>query len=84
MCASPPAYFCFPPHLSYSADVDYNLRISEEVIRGAASEGAEVIFLPEAADFITGDAHECFLLSAPISTHKYTVRPSSPLPSIEH
>lgn len=35
----------------------------------------QVIFLPEAADFITNDAHECFLLSPPISKHDYTVRP---------
>lgn len=35
----------------------------------------QVVFLPEAADFITGDAHECYLLSAPISSHRFTVSP---------
>ncbi|CED85504.1 Carbon-nitrogen hydrolase [Phaffia rhodozyma] len=57
--------------ITSTPDVDHNLKISETVIRGAVKDGAKVIFLPEAADFITDSAHECFLLSAPISNHTY-------------
>ncbi|CED85564.1 Carbon-nitrogen hydrolase [Phaffia rhodozyma] len=54
-------------------DVDRNIRISEEVIRGASQDGARVIFLPEAADYLTGDAHKGYLMSGTLKDHKYVL-----------
>lgn len=54
-------------------DIAHNLRVSVQLAREAAAAGAKALFLPEAADFITNDAHQCYLLSQPLETHTYTL-----------
>ncbi|CAK5268693.1 unnamed protein product [Mycena citricolor] len=54
-------------------DVGHNLAISVQLARDAAAQGATALFLPEASDYISNNAHEGYLLAAPLASHKYAL-----------
>ncbi|KAJ6553525.1 carbon-nitrogen hydrolase [Mycena vulgaris] len=53
--------------------VAHNLAMSVQLARDAAAAGAKALFLPEAADYITNDAHLGYVLAEPLATHTYTL-----------
>ncbi|KAJ7116615.1 carbon-nitrogen hydrolase [Mycena epipterygia] len=53
--------------------VAHNLAMSIQLARDAAAAGAKALFLPEASDYITNDAHQGYVLAEPLATHTYTL-----------
>ncbi|KAJ6596019.1 carbon-nitrogen hydrolase [Mycena sp. CBHHK59/15] len=54
-------------------NVAHNLVMSVQLARDAAAAGAKALFLPEASDYITNDAHLGYILAEPLASHTYTL-----------
>ncbi|KAJ7660567.1 carbon-nitrogen hydrolase, partial [Mycena rosella] len=53
--------------------VAHNLAMSVQLARDAAAAGAKALFLPEASDYISNDAHQGYVLAEPLETHTFTL-----------